>query len=74
MIVHSETQLLRRLIVAGMIGAFTTLAVQSYLTPPVKADPADPRLDKLCHWPSKPGSGLVAVVDENGVRRCWELR
>lgn len=81
MIVLSPTELhrqVRRSLLLGILLGAAVFALAINLAKgevPVPAAPAeDPRMEKLCHWPSKPGEGLVAVMDEHGIRRCWELR
>ena len=61
-------------VVVGFSAAAIGLALIVWLTYPA-AVPAsqDPRMDKLCHWPSKPGEGMAALVLEDGTKRCFEL-
>ena len=44
-----------------------------FSAPAAVSAPQDPRMDKLCHWPAKPGEGMVALVLEDGTKRCFEL-
>lgn len=60
-------------LVGGLLIALAIYISALLLKPEPVAPPSDPRMDKLCHWPSAPGEALIAFVDETGKRRCFEL-
>ena len=59
--------------VGCLVLAFAAFFAVYLLQPNPPAVSKDPRMDKLCHWPAKPGEGMVALVLEDGTKRCFEL-